>query len=600
MSLESDFYSGLYSKILAASVDSPEGTIAPADAPFVIGSLTFRGRLAEAEGVYDLFEERLSDEGRVTARFFLGVNLCRHSRDERGLSFLNRNLREGARSPNARIRFYVWQGLGFYRLVGCRYRDTLRYASRAHAAAIEANFLYGKALASDLMAHSQVGPGQIQAAGESFRRALRYAEMLGDGGLRQAIEISLVIHNAQFGMSPQTDIQDLEALVASMTSEDSYSKGRLLLEIGRQYTLRGQLKRARQALDRACRSVHGSQNRRDGIALNMRYAHLHYLAGEFHQALNLVRNASKELDPRIDIGFTAEVAGLEHAILDAIGCATLDREKQASAARAASLGQQTGRAINLRIEQRRDFGSYSKLGLMGDDPLGDIIDLSHSRLASATHKIMESGFLLFLMTKLRMAPGKSVLILDPVPGALVACDSGEIHLADTGVTNVIRSLVQRIASGDGSKESLIRHVWKYDYKPLKHDQLIYAAVSRLRQLLGPQANWLEASDEGYRFLPHIEVRVAAELVEEVDQKEPPADRTDAPAGIHAGLNYRQISILERMTGGGFVDARTCSEWFQVSEVSARRDLAQLTNLGMLRRHGRGRATRYASADGSQG
>lgn len=586
MTIEAHFYRGNYGRILAETVDSPGGVIPPEAAGFVIGALTFRGRLDEAESTYRLFQGEIDAVTGFVARFFLGINLCRHSHYARGRRYLAQNLREGVRHPCAKVRFYVWQGAGFYRLVGCRYQDSLRYASLALNAALEANFLYGKALASDLMAHSQVGPGQIQAAGESFRRALGYAELLGDGGLRQAIQVSLAIHSATHGLDAQDDVARLEAVAAELTSEDNYSKSRLLLELGRQHLLRGRKSRAKAALDEACRLVYGSQNRRYGIILNMRYAALMRLEGEHLQALNLVRNAAKALDPFVDKTVATEVRGLELVLLQRVPCPTLDSERERTQKELAELTRFTGRAVSQRMLSRDVFRGYNGQALMGDDPLGDLVDLSVSRSESAVRRIVESGYLQLLMSKLAIAPGTAGLLVDLLPGALLAYDSGELHLVPSGVSQVFRTLLKSLAAGHGTKEELIREIWGYKYNPLKHDQLIYTAVSRLRQLLGPFAGWIEVTEAGYALRSGLTAGFlggALHVVATAKAEEPQSDV----------LNYRQLGIVEHLKDESFCDARTISQKFSVSEVSARRDLAHLTNLGVLVRHGKGRATRYS-------
>jgi len=605
--LEAEFYRGNYTKILATTVDSADGRVPAVDAAFVIGALTFRGRLDEAEATFRLFLDSMDEEARFMARFFLGVGLCRHSHHARGRALLAQNLRAGARHSQARIRFYAWQGVGYYRLVCCRVADALRHAARALNAALAANFLYGKALAGDLMAHSQVGPGQIQAAGESFRRALYYAELLGDGGLRQAIQVSLVIHSAQHGLNPAGDIASLEAACAQLNLEDNYSKARLLLELGRQHLLRGHVARAKACLDDACRLVYASQNSRYGIILNLRYAFIMHLAGEHHQALNLLRNAAKALDPLVDRQVAAEVLGLTIRLLGFVTCPSLDAERHETSRRLSELTRLMGCSVNVRMLERAEFGGYSRRALVGDDPLGDLADAAASRRPDTIPRLVESGYLLLLATKLGIAPGSTGLVIDLLPGALLAYDRGEMHVVSAGISHAIRTLLRCLTSGNGSKEALIHSIWRYKYHPLKHDQLIYTAISRLRQLLGPYANWVEVTESGYRLRDSLTVQFlgtdfaggpSVDLTTEVKDTESdaPAPTTEAWAGATT-LNYRQIGIVELLKEQSFVDVRTCSERFQVSEVSARRDLSLLTQLGVLCRHGKGRATRYSLPQG---
>lgn len=590
--MEKRFYSGSYRQILSASIDSVNGGYQVADLPFIIGSLTFQGRLHEAELLFGISEGKFEPFALFFCRFFLGVSYCRISDYEKARQFFGKNLREGGRHPDLRVRFFAWQGLGFYRLFFGRYHTGFTAARRAFTTALEGNYLYGKALAADLMAHNQILPGQISSALKSFDDAIEYSQLLGDGGLLQAFTVSRKIHSAQFGLAPASDLLDLEQLLLALTAEDNYSRSRLLLEIGRQHTLRGNVRLAKQALNRACQLIYSSKNRRYSILLNLRYAQLLYLAGDFHQALNLTRNAKSELDLQVDVSLSCEVHGQERQILEAIGKDAI--EAVAASAEnpvvATSTPDRSGKAIHRRIIGRSG-GQFQNQRFLGDDPLGDLVDLCQQNKVEASREICETGYLGLIYSIVPETVGKRVIYFDLLPGSLIVLNLGQVVVHQNGSSSVIRTLAKHLAAGrEVGKEELIEKIWGYRYQSLKHDPLIYRNISRFRAMLAPCEDWIEVTETGYRFSQGIEVLFHRAPISQVLQKE---SLVLGPQQNLEGLNYRQLRILEALGHEKFLDARFCTELLQVSEVTVRRDLNELGSRSLIKKSGKGRATRYA-------
>lgn len=64
-------------------------------------------------------------------------------------------------------------------------------------------------------------------------------------------------------------------------------------------------------------------------------------------------------------------------------------------------------------------------------------------------------------------------------------------------------------------------------------------------------------------------------------------------GARAALNVRQLTFLAELQSEVFTDVHAYRQRFQVSEVTACRDLAAMVSAGVLKRFGKARATRYA-------
>jgi hypothetical protein len=75
----------------------------------------------------------------------------------------------------------------------------------------------------------------------------------------------------------------------------------------------------------------------------------------------------------------------------------------------------------------------------------------------------------------------------------------------------------------------------------------------------------------------------------VDRMRPPEVRVTAKSNA---LNHRQINILQMLDTRQFIDVKTVRETFQVSEITAFRDLDDLVKTKLVERIGRARATKY--------
>jgi DNA-binding winged helix-turn-helix (wHTH) protein len=390
-------------------------------------------------------------------------------------------------------------------------------------------------------------------------------------------------------LDPANDLANLKILLNQNSAQDNYSKARLLLEIARQETLRGDLKAARAVLNQACPLIYAARNRRYSILLNMRYAYLHLLEGELHAALNLIGNARRELDPTVDQTLSFEVSGLECQILRALGKQQCIGELQSHIAQLELAKDRSGRAIHRRIKHR-DATSGEIVAYHGDDPLGDLLDLAARSPDQAIPVAIERGYHGILRHAVPDAAGKRLLLFDLVPDTLVIFDRGSVAVQRSSA--VLRAIAKRLMLGEASKQQLIETVWGYRYQPLKHDALVYRSMSRFRQLLGERAHWLTATEQGYQLSGEVAIRfhhTKPRLVE-TPQIEMPQQKPEESS--QADINFRQMQILAHLKERDMIDVKYCSEAFSVSEITARRDLSELVQMSYLSRVGNGRATRY--------
>jgi hypothetical protein len=591
--VEQLFYRGDFQKILELTIDRPDGTCRPGEAPYLVGALSYLGRIDEAEIFFSRFQKKMSREGETLARLFLGTALCRHSHYDKAQTHFIANLICARRHRSPRIQVAAYQGVAFYRYFCGRYAVALKAGTKAFQAAVEGDYLYGKFLTADLMGHALVQTGHISAGLQRLRESIRYSKAIGDGETNHAVRISLAVYQAAFGISPTSDIETLQKLERKLSPQDNYSQASLLLEIGRQLSLRGRHRASQQALNDACRLIYSSSNRRQGVVLNLRYAQNQFLIGEYHQALSLIRSTTRELDPRVDKALQLQIYGMELKLKRVLG---LSGPEDPLEARVRRLVSYTGMGIGRRILNRERGGS-TVLRALGEDPLGDLLDVSQSETSGDLGDILRSGYLSLLYQRLPITPGESSLYFDLEPDSVLIVDRGDLEFVSRGFSHVLKGIARALEGGECPKEKLIEQVWGYRYDRLRHDSLIYQAISRLRQLLGERGRWVEATERGYRLNSQVRVRFYRRADAERSPAQPSVEAMPGEDELLATLNHRQLQILRRFRNHEFFDVQTCKSLFKVSQITATRDLSGLHKLRLVTRVGKGRATRYYSTGG---
>jgi tetratricopeptide (TPR) repeat protein len=587
---------GAYAEIVARTVDAKDARIEPRDLAWVIGALMFVGRLDDATLLYAGSERRLTHEAHVASRFFLSVGNTRVSRYGEARRLVAENLlalRSRAMTPRA--RFFAWQGAAFFRYFGCRFGLAARNARRAWDAAFLGSYHYGQMLAAELMGYALVRSGEVSLGLRRLEDSVQIGGRLGNAQIREVFAISSAALRAQHGIDGDAGLLALETLAATLDPQNDYSLASLHIELARQYAIRGRLGAAEGFLDRAARFIFASRHRRQKATLHHRYAYLRFLAGHFSESLALLEKAQAEVDPAVDLSIELEILGLRLAVLEARDGAAPDDLVR----RVEQLTLRSGTGIGRRILARRR-GEHPS-GAHGDDPVGDVKDLAAKGAAADADdvlRIVRSGLLTFLRETTTLRPGENAVYFDLVPGTLLVVDNGSVDYDDTGVSHTLKILAKLLSRGRASKKDLVEQIWGYDYHPLRHDQLLYSVTARLRRLLGARAEWLVAEDGGYAFVPGLRITVH-EHVERAGGAAAPAPVRSTPrepvAVLDDALNRRQLLIMAALVRESFIDVATCVKRFEVSRVTALRDLQELCGRGLVRRVGRARATAYCIA-----
>ncbi len=590
------FYRGSTDEVLKLTVDQAFGeSISLEHWPFVIGALCFKGRVDEAEIRFQAIQSQLPEEGRVACQFYLGIGFARLSLYARARSLFSQNLRIlrygkssrhngvplASHAPaEAKIRFYVWQGIGFFRQLCGRKTLALAAAQKAWQAAITADDYFARMLATELLGHSLIGSGLIAVGMRELETAYALAQNLGHGAYEKATYRSLLMYKIQFGYPPYDAIQTIRELLGESRVANNYSDNALSLELIRQFILRGELNQASRLHEEIGRSIYVERHRRHEIFWHLQGAEIAWLRRDLAGFRLALTQAEATLDRECDEALLLHILGLRM------------RENPAALhEQSRRLTRRLGSDIAARMLARHDGQRLEKA--RGEDPLGDILDGLCSKESSMLQKlglVLDSPYL-GLLSKLLPLQGaeQSLHILMP-QGALIIVDKGDIARADALISPQTIDLLRIISQGWVQKQQLVEAIWGYNYHPLKHDSLVYSLISRVRTQLGPAGPWIEHGSMGYCLRAGIHM--------EFHNFQPAAVNTPLTAipmelsPAAASLNSRQLLILEELQQRPTINVEDCVTLFGTSRITASRDLSGLCQEGLIQRIGKGRGTEY--------
>lgn len=583
MSIGNDFYKGKYEEVLS-QIGSDPLDVSKTDfatlTAFQIGALVFLGQVSEAKLIFKLAEPSTTHNYLFTSRclFFLGIGCARISQYAEASTYFAKSLnnyRKNRAQFSAEEKFFVYQGVAFYRFFQGHFARTLKLAQFAYESSFASQFRYGQVLSLDLVGHSLCQIGKIRRGIFELNRAHAISSKIGNGGIETALRISIEKYKAMYGINLDTAIEDLENALSSLEPQDTYSQAELYLELVRHLILRGQGSKAQKTLELAGNIIYKHQNKIQMTVFNHRYSHLLLLRGDRLAARALLASLKSNLNPQVDRVTLAQIAGLERKI-----------NMQFSE----NVRSTYFNFIDQRIQQREEQKSKAAAIEKGEDPLGDLLDLiaANDPLAYA---LLKNKKLFGVLPKVFNIPlGASAIYLGPKRSEIIIFDGADVRVIDQGITQPMKKLLGLFAHGQfHPKEFLIEKTWNYKYDQRIHDNVLYALIGKLRKLLGPYANWIEWSNAGYGLAPHVILMNPDSSVQEKAVK-PMPDNFD----LTANLNFRQIKTLKTIRSIDFINVRIYAKLHKICTMTAYRDLAYLQRRGFLIRVGKGRSTVYVS------
>jgi hypothetical protein len=576
--LEIIFLEGRYHETLAQTVDSGRAWN-KSHTPWVIGALSFTGRIDEARTLAFKNQRELKRSELIQTRFFLALGLIRISAYSEARQELALNIRTLRAKLTDRETFFVYQGLAFYRYFCGRLELALSSTLKALEAATKADFIYGKILASDIRGHVLLQTENVDEGLKYLGEALKLAKLHNNQALVNATEISILSYEAQYGIESKKIIEKLKRKLKKLNTDDTYSKATLLLELARQLILRANPKAVAPILDEASRLIYTFKNRRQEALLNIRWASLSFMQGEPYRALSFAQSALRSLDLNVDKSLELMALGMQLKIVKRLSLPDREIELFDEIERKS---RHTSGQMHRRILHRLDPERFSLPQSKGDR-IGSLIDRLNP--SEGLEKVIDSELYSLIPTALDIQPSGRQLIFDAHPDSVIVIDHGQITIAEN-LTPLMRKVLEALAINRGAKHELIQDLWGYQYNPLRHDSLIYTNIVALRKALGANASWLETTESGYRLMGGVK------LVSFAPQKPILLPTESVISSQKLGLNHRQLKFIRGLKSGEFVHVKNYQKQFKISEITACRDLAMLSQQGYVLRVGRARATRY--------
>lgn len=587
------FYKGEYAQVLQKTYDSSVLS-EPQHLGYVIGSLSFLGRVHEAEALYLAQRSQASDVNKVFSRFFLALGWTRRSQYERAKKFLliNKTYLRKNKNASAEVSFLVQQGISFFLYFLGQFEKSISWNEKSLASAIAAQNLWMRALAHDLLANNLIQNGRIYEGLRHFGEAAKDSEKINNKAIIQAIEISSLVLSCEYGIQIKTSFARLAELYAKTKQNDAFSRANLGLELARQYTLQGKWKEAGQILNQIGNLIFEMQNRRQEARYNLRWAELYYLKNELNTALHYIRSGRRCLE-LVDHTYEMQFLGLEKKI----------HEENKNLEQAEVLEQKLAQLSlthnnikNNNILSRGNSKNKTK-NFYSDDEIHQMLTKAQQSQKTARKIILETEYFSWMYRFFNLKRGQNYILLNLQPKSLTIVDADGFTHKPSELSTLNYKILNTLAKGYTTKEELLNQVWGYQYDPLRHDSLIYSTLSTLRKILSQDAQIIETSEMGYNLKAKVLnlLEVTDNEAEESLQQPVQASAVSAPdmhRWLKFDLNSRQMQIMQLLIGTPFVSVKQLVKMFKTSEITANRDLRSLFQKKLVLRIGQGRSTQY--------
>ena len=587
------FYRGEYQSVLQQTYENKR-QIEPQLFSYVLGSLSFLGRVQEAEAFYRSRKSDLEDVLRSYAYFFLALAWTRRSQYAHAKKYLllNRGLSKKLGHQNAEIRYLMEQGISFFLFFLGKFEKSLQWSEKSLTSAIENHDFWMRALAQDLLANNLVQNGRIHEGLRHFAEALNYAKQLKNQALVNAIEISTVVLSCEYGINLRASVEKLKFFFDQRKELDSFSRAHLGLEYARQQTLSGQWKMAGRCLNEISSLIFQSQNRRQEARFNLRWAEIHYLKNEPDTALHYIRSGRRCLE-FVDHTYEMQFIGLEIKVFETL----LGRKApEALVQRLKDLSLSYNNVKNNNILSRQT-GLDVTSAYHSDDEIHRLLEKAGQNAKAARGIILETGYLTWLYRFFDIKKSEKYILLNLEPKSITYTTADGIFHRPSELSTLNFKVIMKLAEGHTTKEELVNSVWGYKYDPLRHDSLIYSTFSGLRKVLSEDPRIIETSEVGYTL--NAKVLNLLEAREDVQTIEKPLAlpaASEMAKLAENGLNSRQIQIMQFLDQHQFVSVKILTKLFLTSEITSNRDLRTLFQKKLVLRVGQGRATHYAKAE----
>lgn len=605
LNVKDHYFQGNYAA--AAKLTSP----LDADAKgliYKIAALVFIGEHTVARNLYQTHLKKFKVDELVFVQFHIGISYVRTSEYQSAKKYFIENLKiiRKHKVKNS-TKFLSYQGIGFYRFFFSDHTKSLYWAEKGYFYLTQepnAKILF-LALSLDLIGHNLIQIGKIQRGLKQLKEAYKICKTHKLNQLENDIYTSILLYQSDYECDLSFSITKLIQYLNKSKTISDYSKSGLVLQISKLIALMGNFTDANLFLTKHFDVVYSSENKRRIATLNTFMADLLYKKGQFLEAFSLTKIARRNLDEKIDIGLLLPILFLEIKILE-----RLNQPNKELGIYTQKLVEQSDRLLLAR-EFNRNFNhtlDYER----GEDLLGDLLDEVKNKTEKAYLDLIEKRILGLVPKYFSLDPGQKYLVLIEDQKDLMSVDEHKIEYHGTLTKNEM-NILKLISHHGVSKEKLVHYIWGYNYEPYRHDTMIYSALGRIKKKLGSKKSWIFGDDNYYFCQENIQIvskSVRQHFDNEIISGRPQLEnsyknfKTDLknvkpqkipkkilPTNpLDYRLNYRQIQTL-KMNSAPLSVSEYAKIW-NVTRMTALRDLKELCEKQYASKSGAGKATRY--------
>jgi tetratricopeptide (TPR) repeat protein len=479
--------------------------------------------------------------------------------------------------------FFYYQALAIYSYYRSRYRVCLSFVKKSHSLSFNLEENFWKILAIDLLGHTLVQMGEVHNGISTLEDAHELAKQLGNKTFKEAGEISILNYKAYYSNEPKVLISTIEKKLRSIARNDNYSEGSLTLSLSHLHLLTGEMEKALKILTNSQKIIFQASTPRHKALWFFEKSYYHFLLGQFDLSLNLLDEAIILVDPENEKKLSLKILGLKRQIIALQGKNTQDIDRELI-----KLTQKVGDPQAINKLARLNLA----LNEVTEDPLQNIFDQYFFEKSKS--EIIEIGYYGILRSNfLERSSQKeqSVLLTGLWKNGILIITPKTILVRKSGISSLLISTLILLSSKKYvTKENLLSSIWGYEYDPIRHDTLIYGLIHRLRGALGPLEKGLVGENHQYSLQYHFK---HIDLSTELMPKKSTSENLPAPFKKEANWNIRQVRVLSLINKGQAFKVSDYATTFNVSLMTALRDLKELQTSNLINVYGKGRATTYA-------
>ena len=529
-------------------------------------------------------QQKWTREVQLIINFFWAINLLRRSQYKLAKKlivesyFLIKKVKKN--------QFYFYQAIAFFRYFTGSFELSLGHALKAMFFCEKEHLSYEKIYSMDIIGHIYNQTGEFYKSIDFLEKAQSFSKSLDCIGTSKAIETSIIGYKLEGGHELETNIVLAKKIIKSSKPQEFYLLSQIQLQLIKAYYLSGKVSEMKKILKEVSFNIYKTKNHRQSILLNVTLANLYYTQSNYQQALFSLSSAKKFLNKNIDNVLELKILGLENRILTELG-----QNNPETMVRQHQLEIRTSYYLN-RVIRERENKNIVKESIYFSDPVYQILrGLNFKKMPQfETIRLFDSNHLLGLLNFFDPLKNKTALIFGVKKNRILIIHNSDVSWSNSQISKFQYQVLKFVFEKKMlSKRDLIERIWNYQYEGYTHDPLIYNTFSRIKKRDPLLASFIN-------FFGDIEIRGNIDIYgltqrefEKINKKK---IKNFSRKVKNLNLNFRQLRLLEFLEPGASISPNEYQKLFEVSRMTATRDLRELSSDRYLLRTGKSRSTKY--------